>query len=486
MATQTPNWNYNKRKLPPSTSIPNSDLYVDSRLKTIDKTNPKGYVKLFPEATTPEKNLEYAIQTNGKISWRVVDDDGFVRRQFNNLQELANSGYNFGFPINTNNINVIKNNLNESLTKRTEEKIINAAPPLPPPSGDPVANGDGGGGGGGGNQQEPTGFNAPISSFDRNPINLGSDRGVTLSKIKGPDGSQTLRYPLTMIVEGEKNGIPQGQDYLKIGIRTYKPVGRTLIRGITGEFKNQISNATAHIILPIPSNIQDGNSVSYADGSLDGLTAAIADKSLNFMSQGGDGSTVQNAGQKFMESLKDLGSVFTGESGDVLKNLFLRGLAADAANLVGVGNITREQLLARESGGILNPNMELLFNGVSLRSFKFSFKLTPRDEDESKVIKAIIRVLKANMAPKIAGQGTFLKTPSVFDLAYMQGNRSHPFLHKFKTCALTDMSVNYTGEGIYATYSDATPVSMVMDLSFKELEPIYDVDYEENDNTVGY
>ncbi len=48
------------------------------------------------------------------------------------------------------------------------------------------------------------------------------------------------------------------------------------------------------------------------------------------------------------------------------------------------------------------------------------------------------------------------------------------------------MSVNYTGDGVYATYDDATPISMIMDLTFKELEPIYDTDYSDDDNTVGY
>ena len=43
------------------------------------------------------------------------------------------------------------------------------------------------------------------------------------------------------------------------------------------------------------------------------------------------------------------------------------------------------------------------------------------------------------------------------------------------------MSVNYTGEGTYATYENGEPVSMVMDLGFKELEPIYSGDYEENE-----
>jgi hypothetical protein len=48
------------------------------------------------------------------------------------------------------------------------------------------------------------------------------------------------------------------------------------------------------------------------------------------------------------------------------------------------------------------------------------------------------------------------------------------------------MAVNYTGENVYATYGDGTPVSMIMDLSFKELEPIYADDYNTNEEGVGY
>ena len=54
--------------------------------------------------------------------------------------------------------------------------------------------------------------------------------------------------------------------------------------------------------------------------------------------------------------------------------------------------------------------------------------------------------------------------------------------------SLSDMQVTYTGEGVYATYDDKTPVSMVLDLSFKEIEPIYDVDYDVRPgaSAVGY
>ena len=63
----------------------------------------------------------------------------------------------------------------------------------------------------------------------------------------------------------------------------------------------------------------------------------------------------------------------------------------------------------------------------------------------------------------------------------MSGGKSHPFLNQFKICALTNMSVNYTGSGTYATYSDATPVHMVMTLAFQELTPIYNEDYVNKD-----
>ena len=53
---------------------------------------------------------------------------------------------------------------------------------------------------------------------------------------------------------------------------------------------------------------------------------------------------------------------------------------------------------------------------------------------------------------------------------------------------MTDMQTTYTGEGVYSTYEDGTPVSMTLDVAFKEIQPIYDVDYDNNPGTeaVGY
>ena len=439
MATPSPNWNLAKSKLPSSQAIPNGDIYVDVRLKTTLPDNPRGYLPLFPTATKPKEGslLQYAVQSNGKVTFRAIREDGKVGRQFNNIQQLADSGYNFQFPINATNIDVIKSNLNDRLISGTQEKIIST-----------VSIGAAGAG--------TTVYTGPTS-----PLTLETELNVE-------EFTKSLyKYPLSTI--------DNTTDYILINVKKYTPVGAPLIRA-RGSFNSpeqKTINQNA-IILPMPSNIQDGNSVSYADGSLDGITAVVADYALNTMQL--NVSDLSKAGEKMSSDTQEV----LRKLGDAkLKDILLRGLAAQAASIPGVGNITKEQILARESGGILNPNMELLFNGVALRSFKFSFKLTPRNKDEAKEIKDIIRILKINMAPKVVKENnTFLSTPNVFDLQYMQGNKPHPFLHRFKTCALTDMSVNYTGEGIYATYEDATPNSMIMDLSFKELEPIFDSDYK--------
>ena len=64
-----------------------------------------------------------------------------------------------------------------------------------------------------------------------------------------------------------------------------------------------------------------------------------------------------------------------------------------------------------------------------------------------------------------------------FQLQFLRDGQDHPFLHQFKLCALTGMNVNYTNAGTYTSYSDGTPVNIKMDVTFKEINPIYHEDY---------
>lgn len=297
-----------------------------------------------------------------------------------------------------------------------------------------------------------------------------------------------LRYPYEAITDKT--------DYLQLTIKQYNAAGPSLIRSslpaataaslnTTSLYKQTLAQ-DGIILLPMPSNIQDSNSVSYSDDSLDSLTARLVSGAGSLM----DTNFAKGGGTAgYTKAIEELGtkagSLAKGLLDDpATKDVVMKNLAAQAASVFG-GNVTLNQLLARTGGQILNPNMELLFNGVTLRTFRFSFKMTPRDSKESEQVKLIIRSLKKNMAAKQGG-GTFLKSPNVFDLVYKQGPDEHKFLHKFKPAALTDMSVNYTGENVYATYYDGTPVSITMDLTFKELVPIYEDEYDKIPNGVGF
>jgi len=314
-----------------------------------------------------------------------------------------------------------------------------------------------------------------------------------------------LRYPLEALTEHT--------DYLQIDIEEYVPIGDGYVsdpgsgnRYVTGNYfgsdragrrstnrlskKPLINNGT--ILLPIPANVQDSNNVEYGSSSLNGLAATGVGAAEQIMK-----TSFREGQDPFLQvqnAVAEAKSKVTGGMGSeaAATNALTKFLAAKAVNVFGA-NVTLNQLLARGNGEVMNPNMELLFNGPMLRNFRFNYKFTPRNEKEAQQVKLIIRAFKRNMAPQAQGGSLssgnwFLKTPNVFSLRYRTGRKNHPFLHRFKQCFLENCSVNYTGESVHTTYDDGTPVSMNLDLTFKEIAPIYDIDYDTRPGSeaVGY
>jgi len=265
---------------------------------------------------------------------------------------------------------------------------------------------------------------------------------------------------------------PQPMIDKEISVRSYT--------GKPGSRRTSNKESKRTILLPIPSNISDTNAVDYQSSNLNSIAGAALGGVIGVM-EGGERFANMSVTEALNATGEDVKGALSGVNaavggGDQVRGFITRFLASKAVGLANV-NITPNQILARSTGEIMNPNMELLFNGPSLRSFRFQFKLTPRGKTEADEVRKIIRTFKEHMAPKVSNAGTFLKTPDIFELRYRKGIGPHPFLHRFKQCFLKEVNVNYTGEGTYATYHDGTPVSMIMDLSFQEIEPIYDIDY---------
>ena len=259
-----------------------------------------------------------------------------------------------------------------------------------------------------------------------------------------------LRYPVDID--------PDEQDYISITIIEYGQKAFDLGAGGKIGFTSREFTTGNTIILPIQSSIRDQNMVQWADGKMNPLQVGAAGASSGMVN--GEGGAVVDA---LKGVLKDQN----------VQDAVVTSLIAKAGNATG--------LLSRLSGSIANPNLELLFNGPQLRPFSLEFFMSPRSPAEAIVVKKIIRALKQAMAVKRATNGIFLKAPDVFRVKYNQaGGKEHASINRFKECAMTDMSVDYTPGGTYSTFNDAdnTMTAYKMTLNFKELEPVFADEYK--------
>ena len=202
------------------------------------------------------------------------------------------------------------------------------------------------------------------------------------------------------------------------------------------------------------------------------------------------------------EAIRDLGEGNIGEAlGNMINNttgavnrLLEDGGSKAALTAYFAGQAVGANVIGRTTGQVINPNLELLFSGPNLRSFNFNFTLTPRDSEEARIVRKIIRAMKRNMTPQRSSQNLFLESPRIFELEYIFGdtNREHPFMNKFKPCACTNFTVNYTPDGSYMTYrGEPSMTSYQIAMSFGEIEPIYADEYgafdgTDNEPTMGF
>lgn len=242
--------------------------------------------------------------------------------------------------------------------------------------------------------------------------------------------------------------------------------------------KETMKGESRYIWLPIPQQVSDSIQVDYAEDRLSPIQAAgmaLASTGIN--------DPGKMAGQ-IAQVLRDVTTKGAGLS-DQNINALQTVLAGKAINQLGA-NVNPQSLITRSSGQILQSNLELLFNGVALRTFPFVFDFTPRSGPESEMVRDIIRTIKMATCAK-QGDGLFINSPDLFQFQYVSGGENdHPFLNKFKIGVLENVSVDYTASGTYATYQDGTPVHIRMSLTLKEINPIYAEDYEIEPEGVGY
>lgn len=318
---------------------------------------------------------------------------------------------------------------------------------------DPEANTDDTGGGGGENKTGDSQIPASETEIANVPAETNSRNSFP-----------TCVYPLDLATTK--------QDVIRITMLEYVPKDFSVKTfGFSDREKARNRNSIGTVTLPIPGGIQDNQSVQWSGQNMNALEAAAANVALTTIKTG------FKAGAKLAVQIANTVAGNTGEVGSAVANTF-----------AGAATGTGAQLLTRTTGAIINPNLELLFNGPSLRTFSFQFKMNARDADESKEIVKILRFFKQGSAPQKSASHLFLKSPHTFLIQYLhRGEGENPFMGTVKECALQSVAVNYTPEGTYATFPDGAMTSYELTLGFSELEPIFNSDYpDDNDASIGF
>jgi hypothetical protein len=323
---------------------------------------------------------------------------------------------------------------------------------------------------------------------------------VNEDELFGKSAKGLLIYPFDLL--------ETRQDILQINQYRYKsPSGEAFLNGdvkdilLNGLQRNSaiLQGEDKIVILPMPNDVKDNNSVSWGPDSMNNLTSAlIADISKDpakTIAQIGLGKAAGAAtGFDATGLIKYLDLAMQAGGTNALQNQAVATqlksvLTSYAAKQFGF-EVPPETILARGLGIVPNSNLELLFNSPTLRDFNFGYKLTPRSQEEAKNVRRIIRFFKQGMAVRKlnassgAGAGSlFLGTPNIFKLTYKSNGGAIKGVNRIKICALTGFSVNYTPESQWASYVDETapgqPISLTMGMSFTELEPIFESDYQQ-------
>jgi len=330
-------------------------------------------------------------------------------------------------------------------------------------------------------QQKPLTLDQNTASPTGDPPAAGQFKPEDVTTIKEAAGKEykgrknypgeDLRYPITM---------DQNQDCIQFKIIKYVARGLGLDKNL-GLRKDAppAGNILTTITLPMPSGgISDRNSVNWQSGELNPAMEGVA-ATLNSFLLGGPKTGAATAKDEF-------GAFLGGESNTKL----LKALIASQTIKSALG----QNVLSRQYGVVINPNLELLFDSPSLRDFSFTFKMTPRSKSEAIRVRTIIRYFKQAMSVKRSESVLLLKAPHTFRISYLTSTQNHPYLNRFKECALTNCSVNYTPDGQYMSYDASDPdgrsmTAYELSLNFQELEPIFDDDYDDGDNSptnIGY
>ena len=268
-------------------------------------------------------------------------------------------------------------------------------------------------------------------------------------------GSEEAEYRKGLIQRGGKGNIQTDDNAI---LRK----GR---KGFGSSFQNIVPTTTRitdSIAIYLPPNVKDATSVGYNNAEMGVIGAAAAGAA--------DVVTALRKGD-----ISGLASTLGTAAKDLLATAGL-GLGSEfLGTLAGVDPEGLKGFAKKAFGQASNPYMEVLFEGVEMRTFNYNFTFSPRNADETDDVQKIIEMFRFHMLPELnGGSSAFMTLPSTFDIHYMYQvspdvAKENNFYTKIATCVLKGCEVDYTPNGV-KSFASGAPTQITMNLTFQETE----------------
>ena len=224
--------------------------------------------------------------------------------------------------------------------------------------------------------------------------------------------------------------------------------GRTIGRG---------GDAGQTWVLPLPQDLSDMNSFEYEPIEFGGSTQFL-DSVYNMITLGMDkGNTVEVANDAGVGSALVAGAMTT---------------------LDVIGSENAKNAVRAKARQTANPNLEALFKSSNLRTFQFSWNITPLTSGDSKQLNFFVSEFKKAIYPgsgsltlTTANAAQLLFFPYEFVVSfYAQGIQGgSKLIFSTAACACTDLTVQYTPNGGYNTHIDGYPTALSISATFQEM-----------------
>ena len=335
-------------------------------------------------------------------------------------------------------------------------------------------------------------------------VKKGGEKGLDALRIhKNIENASksTLPYWVNLVKELKKEFKEvTKQDYdkidlVKVGTDAFKDFAKPLMAehkklragnaGLTPTQQNRKTLGSIYLNMP--------NAIQYAEAAnWNGQALGVVGDQVNRMTTG---QNTDGFGAR-------LGGTVAGNIGNIVGG-GIGGLIGGLSKVMGVGGgmlvgaFAGENLQRRLESGLSisqNPYMEMMFQGIGFRNFRFDFVLRPRHEKELEEVGSILKAFREFSRPswnKSFGGQAFMNYPMEFDIQFLTLEESensftnnfdtNMHLPKLKPCVLTSVETNYTPQSIWAAHRAGAPVAVTLGLSFQETELVMAEDIQKSD-----